>query len=120
MQKHEALFTTKYVMPWIRSKKQNIVFEAKSVKTTVGQNDFEEQQLPSLHNAKHGCVSCKMPDGGHINLFDGFSICHSNAYVIVEFRGQGWCVIDIDVFMEQKNRLDFESSKKLSTVYFTY
>ncbi len=118
--KHESRFTTKYVMPWIRSKQIDIVYEAKSVTKTIGKSDFEEQQLPSLYNAKHGCISFKMPDGGHTNPFDGFSICKSNAYVIVEFRHQGWCVIDIDVFLKQEKRLDFQASKDLSTVYFEY
>jgi len=120
MTKREALATTVYFMPWIRSHKDTC-FEAKETATTVNDSSFEPHQLPSLRKAS--CdegLSFKIPDGsGHTTPFDGMHVSNLTAYVAVMYRNKGWAMINIkDWDSRTVDRVNFEYAKQISTTWF--
>lgn len=125
MQNREANFITNYVMGWIREHKKlypQIVAEGKEVKVSIGDNDFEPQQLPSLRSATTDTgISFKIPDGsGVATPFDCIHISNAKAYVAVMFRGQGWCLIGIHTWDKKpKERLTWQESVAISEYWYT-
>lgn len=120
----EAQFITTQVMPWVREHKKlypQIVAEGKEVKVSIGDNDFEPQQLPSLRSATTDTgISFKIPDGsGVATPFDCIHISNAKAFVAVMFRGQGWCLIDIHTWDNKlKERLTWQESLEIADFYY--
>lgn len=129
MQKREATFITNHVAPWMRTKGasirsatgKDITFEAKETATTVGDNDFEPQQLPSLReSASSKGLYVKIADGSGIAAaFDGFFIADAYALVAIEYRSKGWCLIPIESWdNRQSKRVDWEYAKLLADYWY--
>lgn len=125
----EAKFITDHVGPWMRTKgvlirKQtgrDITFEAKETATTISDNDFEPQQLPSLRqSASEAGLFVKIPDGsGLATAFDGFFIAEAYALVAIKYRNKGWVLIDIHKWDRRtKQRVDFEYAKELADFWY--
>lgn len=129
MQKRELIFITNHVAPWMRTKGasirlakgKDITFEAKETATTVGDNDFEPQQLPSLReSASPQGLYVKIPDGsGLATPFDGFFIADAYALVAIEYRGKGWCLIDVYKWdCRHTERVTWEYAKELADYWY--
>lgn len=126
MNKRESTFVTKHVGPWMMTKgksfKQSVTYEAKETATTIGDNDFEPQQLPSLRqSASPEGHHIKIPDGsGLATPYDGYFIKNAYALVAIEYRGKGWCLIPIHKWDNRTiPRVDWEYSKLLSDYWYT-
>ncbi len=125
MNKREAIFVTNHVGPWIRTKahifRRPVTFEAKETATTIGDNDFEPQQLPSLReSASEAGFYQKIPDGSGIAVgFDGFFVANAYALVAIEYRGKGWCLIPVDKWDNRTiHRVDWEYAKQLADYWY--
>lgn len=129
MNKREATFITNHVGPWMRTKGQmvkaitrkDVTFEAKETNTTIGDNDFEPQQLPSLReSASDTGLYVKIADGaGVASVFDGFFISDAYALVAIEYRGKGWCLIPVDKWDNKTtDRVDWEYAKLLADYWY--
>ena len=76
---------------WVRENYQHTAaFELKVVnldkKKSLSFSSFQEQQIPSLFQAKHGCVYKKLSDMDPSQKpFDAMQICESLAFVVVLF-----------------------------------
>lgn len=130
MNRREATFITNHVAPWMRTKGaairhstgKNITFEAKETDTTIGDNDFEPQQLPSLRqSASPQGLYVKIPDGsGLATPFDGFFIADAYALVAIQYRDKGWCLISVDKWDSRTiHRVDWEYAKQLADYWYT-
>lgn len=125
MNKREADFISKHVGPWMRTKAHTfgrpVTFEAKETATTIGDNDFEPQQLPSLReSASEAGFYQKIPDGSGIAVgFDGFFIANAYALVAIEYRDKGWCLIPIDKWDTRAQlRVDWKYAKQLADYWY--
>ena len=121
----QATFITNHVGPWMRTRAHifdcPVTFEAKETATTIGDNDFEPQQLPSLRqSASPQGLYAKIPDGsGLATPFDGFFISNAYALVAIQYRGKGWCLIPIDKWDNRKvDRVDWEYAKLLADYWY--
>jgi hypothetical protein len=129
MNHREATFITNHIGPWMRVRGysirlqtgKDITFEAKETATTIGDNDFEPQQLPSLRqSASPQGLYVKIPDGsGLATPFDGFFIANAYALVAIQYRGKGWVLIPIDKWDNRKvHRVDWEYAKLLADYWY--
>jgi len=125
MNKREATFITNHVAPWMRTRahtlEKPVTCEAKETATTIGDNDFEPQQLPSLReSASEKGLYVKIPDGsGLATPFDSFFIANAYALVAIEYRGKGWCLIPIDKWDKRTQpRVDWEYAKLLADYWY--
>lgn len=111
-------------MPWLRANRhlyKQLVVEAKEVKVSICDTDFEPQQLPSLRLADSDTgISFKIPDGsGIFTPFDCISISNAKALVAIMFRDVGWCLIDIkDWDRKPKEHLNWDDAKSISDYYY--
>lgn len=78
---------------------------------------FEPQQLPKLHEAKHGCIYKKLSDlDPSLKPCDAIQICYSPAYVIVCWYHKGTknpkhvYMIDIDIVLQER----YDGKKSIS------
>ena len=118
MNKKEQQFISQYVNPWLRlCDFDNVVVEAKEVKLTFGNNDFEPQQLDRLRQKtlvfKPVDITSSLPDC--------YKITAEKKFIAVMFREQGWCIIDIltwDIYVKDNMRIDFEIAKNISDFWF--
>lgn len=125
MNKREADFISKHVGPWMRTKAHTfgrpVTFEAKETATTIGDNDFEPQQLPSLReSASDAGFYQKIPDGSGTAVgFDGFFVANAYALVAIEYRDKGWCLIDINNWDNRiHTRVNWEQAKQLADYWY--
>lgn len=125
MNQREAKFITHHIAPWMRTKgptfNQPVTFEAKETSTTIGDNDFEPQQLPSLReSASDKGHYVKIADGSGIAApYDGFFIANAYALVAIKYRDKGWCLISIDVWDKRSiQRVDWEYAKELADYWY--
>lgn len=129
MNRREANFITNHVAPWMRTKAplikcetgRDTTFEAKETATTIGDNDFEPQQLPSLReSASSKGLYVKIADGsGLATPFDGFFIADAYALIAVQYRSKGWCLIPIEKWDKRTHhRVDWEYAKELSDYWY--
>lgn len=125
MNRREATFITNHVGPWMRTKAHTfgrpVTYEAKETDTTIGDNDFEPQQLPSLReSASASGLHVKIPDGsGLATAFDGFFIADAYALVAIQYRGKGWVLIPVDKWDNRTtHRVDWEYAKQLADYWY--
>jgi len=125
MNRREATFLTNHVGPWMLTKAaaigRAITIEAKETATTIGDNDFEPQQLPSLRqSASPQGLYIKIPDGsGLATPFDSFFVANAYALVAIEYRGKGWCLIPVDKWDSRTtHRVDWEYAKQLADYWY--
>ena len=125
MNTREAKFITHHVGPWMKTKgadfPEPIVYEAKEVETTCYDSKFESQQLSSLRQAASADgLHVKIPDGsGLATPFDGFFICQAIAFVAIQYRNKGWCLIDIETWDNRTvDKVDWEEAKKMSDFWY--
>lgn len=125
MIKREAAFLTNHVGPWILTKAailgRVITCEAKETDTTVGDNNFEPQQLPSLRqSASAKGLYVKIPDGsGLATPFDSFFVANAYALVAIQYRGKGWVLIEISKWDNKLfDRVDWEYAKELADYWY--
>ena len=121
MNKREAEYTTKYIMPWSRQYKRlypNHIIEAKYVYNYINDADFEPHQLPSLRQAKTG-VSLKIADGsGHATPGDIMSVT-GRGFIAAIFDDKGWAVIDIETWDNRINqKVSWEDAKEMSLHWY--
>lgn len=126
MKAREAAFITNHVGPWLKTRGQTfgkpVTFEAKETATTIGDNDFETQQLPSLRESSSAKgLYVKIPDGSGIAApFDGFFIANAYALVAIQYRDKGWVLIEIRKWDNRKTlRVDWEYAKELADFWYT-
>ena len=121
MIKREARLTTNFLKWASVNFRKTCAFE---IKQTQGKSlpfsALAEHQKRALLIAKHGFFKHKIVDAGWENPFDAFSLFQVPAYVVV-FFGRNFYMIDIDVFMQEKEiskrkSLTEETAKKLSTL----
>lgn len=79
-------------------------------------SSFQEQQLPSLLKAKHGCVYRKISDAEQgLKPYDASQICHASAFIVAgwhhEMKGITCYWIDVEMFLDEQKR----SSRKSLT-----
>ena len=125
MNHREASFISYYVGAWVKQYSKansiSVVYEAKETDTTLGDNDFEPQQLPSLRAAETpgGCYH-KVADGSGLAApFDGFCIRKAHAFVAVMFRNKGWAMIRInDWDARGKKRISFEDAQQMTNYWY--
>lgn len=125
MNSREASFITNHVGPWLKTRGhtfgKSVTFEAKETATTIGDNDFETQQLPSLReSASQKGLFVKIPDGSGIAApFDGFFISNAYALIAIQYRNKGWVLIDIKRWDSRtKLRVDWEYAKELADFWY--
>lgn len=96
---------------WIRQGffPQSAAFELKLTKgnKALSFSGFQEQQLPMLHKAKHGCVYKKLSDmDPSLKPFDALQICYANSFVVACWYHERKPItaywIDIDHFLEEQ------------------
>ncbi len=106
----QVLFTK-----WIRDNNyfETATFELKLCKgnNALPFSSFQPQQLPSLMQAKHGCVYKKLSDADPtLKPFDALQICHAKSYVIACWWHEGKGItaywIDIDFFITEQKQSD--------------
>lgn len=126
MNRREATFISNHVAPWMRTKGHTfgrpVTYEAKETATTIGDNDFEPQQLPSLReSASAKGHHIKIADGsGMVSPYDGYFIANAYALVAIEYRGKGWCLIPVDKWdSRHTHRVDWEYAKQLADYWYT-
>lgn len=121
MNKNEAKYTTKYVMPWSRQYRKiypNHIIEAKYTHTTICDTDFEPQQLPSLRAAKKG-VSTKIADGsGRATQADIITVT-GVGFIAAIYHEKGWAIIPIDIWDAREiQHVTWEHAKKMAKHYY--
>lgn len=121
MNKNEAQYTTKFVMPWSRQYRKlypNHVIEAKYSFSTICDTDFEPQQLPSLRSAKQG-ISTKIADGsGKAAPADIISV-KGRGFIAAIYHQKGWAIIPINVWDKREiEHVTWEDAKKLAIHYY--
>lgn len=122
MNKNEAIYITKYIMPWSRQYRKiypNHIIEAKYSFGSISDADFEPHQLPSLRNAKKG-ISTKLADGsGRATPADIISV-KGVGFVAAIYHEKGWALIPIEVWDARENEhVTWEHAKKIAKHYYS-
>ena len=91
---------------WLKNVyKKTGAFELKQTKTdSLPFSDVKPHQIEALQNVRHNTFVYKIPDLGLQNPFDCYCMTEQPAFVVIAYKGKGFVLITIDIFvLENKN-----------------
>lgn len=104
--KREANFGKQF-RAWVKAqpKLRSAAFELKQTTgTSLPFSAVQEHQICALQAVKTSGLLYKAPDDSRgIKPFDFFYLKHAPAYVVIKYP-QGFVVIDVDIFCDEKER----------------